>query len=149
VAPRQIDRVSISRGWVASYRKDYAKALRADKRAGIKTPRDTKSEISNASWLGKATWKRITANLEGLEQNAHDAADYVQVLDKAGSLRLPWKATYFDDLEARKIIGGMKPYGSLATCRVGRFRKLLVHETPKEKRVIVDVITNSARSSAR
>lgn len=129
--------------WVASYRKDYAKALRADKRAGIKTPREYESEISNASWLAKATWKTYYSKiLEGLEQNAHDAADYVQVLDKAReTLRLPWKATYFDDLEARKIIGGMKPYGSLGhVAASGRFRRLLAHGTPKEKRVIVDVI---------
>lgn len=129
--------------WIAAYRKDFTRALRAEKKAGIISPREYESEISRASWLARATWNTYYKKiLEGLKQDPHRRAQYLAVLDHSRQkLQLPWKAAYFDELELRKLIAGMDPYGSLGNVSAsGDFRRMLANGTAKEHQAIVRII---------
>src|SRR5207302_8688543 len=52
-----------------------------------------------------------------------------RVLEAAAQrLSLPWKTSYFEDSERRRIIGGVKPYGALGhVFAAGTFGHLVKH----------------------
>jgi hypothetical protein len=64
------------------------------------------------------------------------------VLDAAArEVPVPWTTLYFQDIEKRRIIGGIKQYGWLGHVGAsGKFRSLLAHGTPKQWTRIVESI---------
>jgi hypothetical protein len=58
-----------------------------------------------------------------------DIEGFHRVLDTAAEhLLLPWKTSYFNDPEIRRIIGGVKPYGAMGHILAsGKFGHLLKH----------------------
>ena len=99
--------------WIASYRKSYQKRAKSEKEKGIKTPPAHEDEIASASWLRNADWETYYKKvLEGLAKHDRGKEGYIEVLDAARSeLPMPWQTVYFDDLQKRRIIGGIGEYG--------------------------------------
>lgn len=129
--------------WMADYRKDFARTLRKEKMLNIKTPCGYEQSIPSASWLRNATWGTYWQKLnEGLRVHRHSLAKYHAVLAAAEErLPLPWRTEYFDELENRRIIGGIGPYGWLGNVAAsGRFRQLLARGSQRQRRTIVNAI---------
>lgn len=137
--------------WIADYRKVFAKTLEREKEAHIRTPREYEDSIPSASWLGKATWEEYWSKLkEGLEQHNRKAADYHKVLAAAAQkLPVPWTLEYFDDLDRRRIMAGIEPYGWLGNVSAaGRFRHLLAKGSQTQRRTITEAINAIAAFNA-
>ncbi len=129
--------------WISSYRKSYEESLKAKKQKGITTPSTYENEIASSSWLRNADWQTYHRKvIEGLKKRERDGAGYIEVLEAAeNEMPLPWKVSYFDILENRRITGGIGDYGWLGHVSAnGQFRKLLASGTKKQKKTIVDVI---------
>jgi hypothetical protein len=126
----------------------FAKSLKTEQDSHIKTPRQYEDSIASASWLRNATWDTYWKKLQdGLQQHKRNTDDYQKGLDAAAErLPLPWTSQYFDDLERRKIIGGIEPYGWLGhVAASGQFRRLLAKGSQTQRRTIVEAINGIAR----
>jgi len=129
--------------WINGYRKRYAAANFKQRKQGIKTPPSSEEEIPTASWLQHADWNIYYRKvLVGLEQRERNSQGYHDVLDAAAkNLRIPWRIDYFEDIEKRRIMNGIKQYGWLGHVGAsGRFRSLLANGTSRQKRRVVDGI---------
>ncbi|MCE5311472.1 MAG: phospholipase D-like domain-containing protein [Acidobacteriales bacterium] len=129
--------------WIAEYRSTFEKTLRKEKKNRIRSPRQFESEISSSSWLCNASWQTFYKEVvDGLKRLKRNRQEYLEVLDAAGKrLSLPWEPSYFEDLELRRIIGGMGEYGWLGhVAASGHFRGLLAHGTRKQWQAISDSI---------
>lgn len=100
--------------WLSGYRKDHKRDRDAQRKIGIKT-QALEEENFGPNWLQKADWQTYYQEVtKGMKQHERDIQGFHHVLDAAAqSLSLPWKTSYFEDRERRRIIGGVKPYGAL------------------------------------
>jgi len=133
--------------WLEAYRSRYQTAIAEAERAGIAIPPIREEAATSAGWLALADWPTYYLRvLEGLRQGGRTVREYHDVLDAAAlKLPIPWSITYFDDLEKRRVMGGMSNYGWLGHVgAAGMFRKLLANGTPVEKQVIVDAVNRIA-----
>jgi hypothetical protein len=133
--------------WLTSYRKRYEAAMQNQRKHGIHTPAGAEEEISTASWLQHANWEVYYKKvLEGLKQHERDGQGYHDVLDSAAqALPIPWTTQYFENIEKRRIIGGIKQYGWLGhVAASGQFRRLLANGTTKQWATIVEAINTIA-----
>lgn len=132
-----------TRRWLNGYRQRYKATARKQRRQGIRTPPIAEEEISTASWLRHADWdvyyKKVVA---GLKQKDRNGQGYHDVLDASTrELPVPWTTQYFQDIEKRRIIGGIKEYGWLGhVAASGQFRSMLAMGTPKQWTSIVEAI---------
>ncbi len=129
--------------WLNGYRKRYQAILQNQRKHGIHTPPGAEEEISSASWLEHADWDIYYQKvLAGLKQRERNGQGYHDVLDAASrEIPIPWTTQYFQDIEKRRIIGGIKHYGWLGDVAAsGQFRKLLANGTPKQWGNIVQAI---------
>lgn len=129
--------------WLNGYRKRYQAVAQNQRKHGIHTPAGAEEEISTASWLRHANWgvyyKKV---LEGLKQRERNGQGYHDVLDAAAqAVPIPWTTQYFQDIEKRRIIGGIKQYGWLGhVAASGQFRSLLANGTPKQWASMVEAV---------
>lgn len=133
--------------WLAGYRKKYEASARKQRKQGIRTPPRAEDEISTASWLRHADWDVYYGKvLAGLKQHDGNGQGYHDVLDAAEhELPVPWTTQYFQDVEKRRIIGGIKQYAWLGhVAASGQFRSLLANGKPKEWATIVSAINAAA-----
>jgi hypothetical protein len=85
--------------------------------------------------------------LEGLRRHERNGQGYHDVLDAAArELSIPWATEYFDDIEKRRIMAGIKQFGWLGHVGAsGQFRSLLANGTSMQKKVIVAAINAIAQ----
>jgi len=114
--------------WLTKYHAEYKKKRKQEQENKISSPRDYEESISSSSWLRKANWAIYYQKvLSGLKEKERDEFGYSEVLNAAqDKLPLPWLETYFDNIEKRRIIGGMGKYGRLGhVAASGAFRKFM------------------------
>lgn len=131
--------------WLKKYRKAYEKQRNSERQNRIKTPPAIEESISISNWLTQANWKLYYQKVKkGLAEKERDEFGYSAVLDAAkDNLILPWNETIFDDIENRRIIGGMGKYGWLGhVAASGTFRQFMANGSLAKKRRAVTAINN-------
>lgn len=131
--------------WLKKYTKAYNKQRKKEKDNKIQTPSQVEDLIPRSNWLSQATWslyyKKVIEGLKEKERNEFRYADLLNIVAK--KLPIPWKPSIFDDIENRRIIGGMGEYGWLGhVAASGAFRKLMANGSTKVKRTTVTAINN-------
>jgi hypothetical protein len=100
--------------------------------------------MGRACWLRSADWSIYYAKVvEGLNSHTEKGEGYHRLLDRAAvALPVPWDEYYFEDIEKRRIMGGMHPhYADLGNVSAsGRVRQLLKNGTKSEHRAIVSAV---------
>jgi len=113
------------------------------KRNNIPAPHKAEQDIPMASWLGRADWNVYYSKvLEGLDKHGRSFKGYHDVLDVAAqTMAIPWTTADFDDIEKRRIIGGMEPYGWRGhVAASGQVRRLLVNGPLEVWNIIVEQV---------
>jgi hypothetical protein len=137
-----------SNQWINIYNKRYRRAIKKQMKQKVVTPPLYEQNFSTASWLQHADWDTYYQRvLVGLRNHEGSSQGYKDVLDVASeTLPLPWKLTYFNDIEKRRIIGGMDPYGWLGhVAASGKVRKILKNGSQKQKTTIVMAVNAIAQ----
>ena len=127
--------------WLKQYRKDFNKIVAQQRKYNI--PLRDEEQISTVNWLRHADWSTYYGKiLEGRNvQGYHNVLDAVKQ-----SIPTPWNPQYFNDIEKRRIIGGMKPYGCFGhVAAAGLFRKLLANGSQSQWTRIVSSINNISK----
>ncbi len=140
--------VTPTRRWLNGYRLRYKASVRKQRKQGIRTPPMTEEEIPTASWLRHADWDIYYTKVRtGLKRDERNRQGYHNVLDAAArELPVPWTTQYFQDIEKRRIIGGIKPYAWLGhVAASGQFRRLLANGTFNQLSTIVKSVNAIAR----
>jgi hypothetical protein len=104
---------------------------------------EIEKEISSVGWLQHVNWAGYYKVVRARLTRYGNEQDYHHVLDAAGrEIPVPWKTEYFEDIEKRRIIGGMgEPYSWLGSVAAsGQFRSLLANGTPKQWAIIAESI---------
>ena len=133
--------------WLAAYRRRYKVTAQKQRKQKMKTPPRAEEDIATASWLRHAEWSVYYRKvLSGLDRHDRNGQGYHDVLNSASKhLPIPWEIDYFEDIEKRRIIGGIGKYGWLGHVGAsGQFRSLLVNGTSRQKTRIVDDINSIA-----
>lgn len=131
--------------WLTGYRERYKAAAHKQRKQGLRTPPRSEEEFSTSSWLQHADWDIYYEKvIEGLKQRERNGQGYHDVLDAtARELPIPWAIDYFDDIEKRRIMAGIKQYGWLGHVGAsGQFRSLLANGTYRQRKVIVETIND-------
>lgn len=133
--------------WLAAYREQFEAVKSKSQSVDVDTPPNHEDTAWSAVWLGKDDWKAYYQRvLEGLRQSGRTADGYHDVLNQAAEkLPLPWATPYFEDIEKRRIMGGITRYGWLGHVSAsGMFRKLLANGSPEQHQTIAEVINKVA-----
>lgn len=134
--------------WLLKYTDLYNRRRKKKKDAGLDDEAELEEEASNSSaWLITADWdvymKKVKSGL-----NRHKTK-YTETLASKldlfkrfnNELKLPFKTVYFDDIEKRRLVGGMYPYGWLGhVAASGDFRRMLKNGTTTEHRTIANSV---------
>jgi len=134
--------------WLNAYRQRYKASSRRQRKHSIPTPPMAEEGTPTASWLRHANWDVYYKNvLKGLKQRNRDGQGYHDVLRAvADNVPVPWTIQYFKDIEKRRIIGGMEPYGWLGhVAASGQFRHLLANGSTRQWSRIVRAVNAVAR----
>lgn len=134
--------------WLKNYIKLYDKQRSVERKNKIPTPIDKEELISSSNWLSQANWKLYYQKvINGLSEKERDEFGYAAVLDAAAeNLPLPWDVSIFDEIENRRIIGGMDKYGWLGhVAASGSFRQFMANGSATKKRTAVNAINNICR----
>lgn len=141
--------------WLAKYTERYNKRRRKIKEAGLDDETEKEEETSSSSaWLAVAAWdiymKKVLKGLRNhttrYEESLKWKLDLFKIFNK--ELPLPFKVEYFKDLEKRKLIGGMNPYGWLGhVAASGDFRRMLKNGTSIEHKTIAASVNSIASLS--
>lgn len=129
--------------WLSDYSEKYLAHSKKQQNSKIPTPTARDDKDSSANWLRYADWDiYYTKVCEGLLQRQNGGQGYYDVLNAATfSIPTPWTPQIFNDIENRRIIGGIGQYGWLGHIGAnGRFRRLLANGSRTEKASIVDAI---------
>ena len=129
--------------WLDEYELVYRKTLSDAKGARIKTPPVHEEDITSSVWLTKASWdvyyKKLIEGIESHETTQKRCLAFFQ--EVSDSLTLPLTESIFDDIQNRRIIGGMGRYGWLGhVAASGGFRKFMANGSSSDKRQAVDAI---------
>jgi hypothetical protein len=131
--------------WIIKYRNEYNRQRSIEKKNKIATQKDNEESISSSSWLKRASWNLYLQRVKkGLLEKERDEFGYSAVLDAAKlNLPLPWDTSIFDQIENRRIIGGMGKYGWLGhVAASGTFRQFMANGSRAKKKVVVEAINN-------
>ncbi|MFC1635198.1 phospholipase D-like domain-containing protein [Planctomycetota bacterium] len=134
--------------WLAAYRRRYKTTAQKQRKQKMKTPPRAEEDIPTASWLRHADWSVYYRKvLSGLKKHGRNGQGYHDVLNAASqNLPIPWETDYFEDIEKRRIIGGIGEYGWLGHVSAsGQFRSLLANGTLGQKTRIVNAINDIAQ----
>lgn len=138
--------------WLDKYSALYEKRRQKIKTSGITDEVEIdEQQVENSGWLTMLDWKSFKNKvLEGLDRHSkkynEDLPHKLMVLNEASKrLKVPWRIDYFDDLENRKIIGGMGQYGFLGhVAASGRFRSLIAKGSSAQRTKITSAINSIA-----
>lgn len=121
--------------WLTEYRKRYMS----------RPPQAASQSMSAASWLREADWDAYYAGvLTKLRDLGRSVQGYHDVLDAARELLpVPWSVTYFDDIERRRLIGGIGKYGWLGHVSASISFKSMVAKGPVESWRTITTALNS------
>ena len=136
-----------TRQWLNKYRRAYAASQKRQRKHSVPTPSLTEDRIPPGSWIRYATWESFRRRIQtGLREHNRPGTEYHDILNVALSeIPVPWKRHYFNDIEKRRIMGGLDPYGWLGHVSAsGRFRGLLANGTPVEHSIIVRSVNEIA-----
>lgn len=137
--------------WLRGYRTRYNNRLDKQRKQKLEAPQTIEDAGTTADWLRHADWPVYLSKVKmGLSKNNRSGKEYLDVLDAAKSeLKVPWRPIYFNDIEKRRIIGGINPYGWLGHVSAsGKFRSLLANGKLSQKRTIVEMVNAIARYEA-
>jgi hypothetical protein len=138
--------------WLDKYSVLYNKRRQKNKNAGIIDEVEIDDQqAENSGWLTMLDWSSYKNKvLDGLDRHSkkykEDLSHKLMVFTEASKrLKIPWRIEYFQDLENRKIIGGMGQYGFLGhVAASGRFRSLLAKGTAVQQTKIINAINTIA-----
>jgi hypothetical protein len=141
--------------WLEKYSLLYEKRRQKLKAAGLDDEAQVEEQTgSAASWLAIASWevylKEVRKGLRVDADRHHEGLDErVKLFNRfENELAVPWQTEYFADIEKRRLVGGMAPYGWLGhVAASGDFRRMLANGTRKEYRTIVSAINEIAAMS--
>jgi hypothetical protein len=141
--------------WLKKYTERHKKRMEKIKKAGLKDEAEVEEKTANSSaWLNKADWdfyiRKVNKGIRNHSNKYHESFSLkIALLNRcANELPLPWKTDYFKDLDKRKLIGGMNPYGWLGHVGAsGDFRRMLANGTSHEYKTIVNSINTIAKLS--
>lgn len=141
--------------WLVKYGERYKKRRDKIKEADLDDEAEKEEESSNSSaWLVIADWDvYINKVMKGIKSHStkyHESlSQKIDLLNRCSTeLSLPWKSSYFKELDKRKLIGGMDQYGWLGhVAASGDFRRMLKNGSPLEHKTIVDSINAIAKLS--
>jgi hypothetical protein len=131
--------------WLNKYTKAFGKQRNIEKKSKIPSPSVNEESISSANWLSQANWKLYYNKVKhGLSEKERDEFGYSEVLDAVSdNLALPWSSSIFDEIENRRIIGGMGKYGWLGhVAASGGFRKFMTNGSNLSKHKAINIINN-------
>jgi hypothetical protein len=97
--------------------------------------------------LEHATWDfYYTQVTQRLRQHRRTPQEYHDVFDAAAKeLLIPWQASYFEDIEKRRIMAGYGKYGWLGHVGAsGDVRRLFARGTTRQRRTIANAINRIA-----
>lgn len=137
-----------SKKWINKYRIRYREAINKQRKQKEVTPPLYEQNFSTASWLQHADWDTYYQRvLEGLKNHEGSSQGYKDILEAANiKLQLPWEPSYFNDIEKRRIMGGMNPYGWLGhVAASGQVRRLFVNGSQRQKLSIVNAVNAVAQ----
>jgi len=130
--------------WLDGYTARFWSTINKARQNGIETPPTDEDQISSTNWLSQADWDVYFAKIhDGLHRSGRVADIYLDLLRTAkDELPHPWNVSIFGDINNRRIIGGMEPFGWLGhVAASGAFRKIMAK--PKDDTthaIIVDSI---------
>lgn len=129
--------------WLKKYTKDYIKQKNIERKNNIPSPSVNEESISASNWLSQANWKLYYKKVKhGLSNKERSEFGYSEVLDAVSEhLPLPWSLSVFNEIENRRIIGGMGKYGWLGhVAASGGFRKFMTNGSNLSKRKAINTI---------
>ncbi len=141
--------------WLLKYTELYNKHRKKLKESGLQDESSKEKEATHsAAWLAIADWdtyiKRVVKGLKNPSLKYDDNLfKKIALFEKyASELKLPWKIEYFNDIEKRRLISGIRPYGWLGhVAASGDFRRMLANGTIQEHKAIVNSINAIYRLS--
>lgn len=134
--------------WLEGYRKSYNQHREKLKKSNVKNEQDYEATLPKANWLTKANWdlyaKKVQQSFDTKSENRDGYYFVLDVVQK--NLHLPLKADIFDELENRKIIGGMYDYAWFGNAAAsGEYRGFMANPNP-EKKMVIDNINKICES---
>ncbi len=146
-----LDDVSFSptKEWLLSYRIRFSKRQKSLKKVKLKDESSKENDYAIASsWLNKSGWplyvkKIMTAVSERYDDDDKDVlkGKLERLKEYKDKLRLPWKLSYFDEIDKRRMMGGLPPYAWLGHVAASGFvRKLLANGTKQQKAIVISCI---------
>ena len=139
-----------SSAWLRKYRTEHSIAVKKSEEYRLRTESSIEIEIGNASWLRNGSWdlyyRTVIKGISRLEKEfdlKETGLIYCNKVLDAGArlLSLPWKESYFSDIEKRRIINGIEPYGWLGHVGAsGSFLHLVANGNSKKHRIIIRCI---------
>lgn len=136
-----------TKSWLKKYAERYKKRRDKVKKAGLDDEAEKEEEFSTTAWLANADWdfymNKIKNGLKNhskkYEENLSRKLELFQEYSR--ELSLPWKVEYFDTIEKRRMLLGIKTYGWLGHVGAsGNFQHILANGTASEHRTIVNGI---------
>jgi hypothetical protein len=141
--------------WLKKYAERYYKRRKKLKAARLEDEAENEERTtSSATWLAMTDWdlylKKVMKGLKNHSAKYHESLAKKIELFKLyeDKLSVPWKPNYFSDINKRRLIGGIHPYGWLGhVAASGDFRRMLANGTNEEYQTILSSINAIARLS--
>lgn len=142
--------------WLVVYRVKYAKRQKKLWAANVKDEAtieeaSLKSEsLSNLSWKEYSNEIRTGINRQNYNRLANDviAEDIDFLCLYKRELPLPWRTSYFNETEKRKMMWGDKPYWWLGRVGAsGKNKGIIKQSTAAQRKVIVEVVNSIGKLS--
>lgn len=130
--------------WLKEYRKKYNLRLKQIKTIPKKDETYIDETFGNSpAWIGKADWNLLLNKVAKKLKNDFNN-DRLKVLDLySRELKTPFRLSYFNDMEKRKMIWGDFPYWSYGRVGAsGHFKGLIKGGSNAEKNIIIKSINN-------
>lgn len=126
--------------WLDGYAAKFLASIDKARKNGIETPATDEDQIPTTNWLSQADWDVYFAQIHnGLRGTGRAASTYLDLLESVQeTLPLPWDASIFHEINNRRIIGGMEPFGWLGhVASSGAFRKIMADTTDTATQSII------------
>ena len=131
-----------SRSWLEMYRRKYLAVRKKTKSTKLPTQHEFDDDVPTAGWIEFADWDLYLEQVD-LKLVPHNGGKQHHKILKlvARRMPLPWTTSYFADIENRRLIGGMKPYGWFGhVAAAGMFRSLLANGNRAQHEAIVQSV---------
>ena len=133
--------------WLVRYRRQYRKNAKNHKDQKLQAPQIVDENAPDSSWIAVADWAFYYDKVNFRLTQAGGEGGHLQTLGVAArDIPVPWRRRYFDDIENRRIIAGLFPYGGFGHVGAnGKFLQMLANGTDEKQAVIVRSINAAAR----